>query len=178
MTKEYKIDELLNILPTYLKAEITYYLFKQAITVVKVFQDKDQRFYGEYLSRFQPMRLSANTCFVEEGSLPVAVYFLLSGSVMKESKLNRLVGAKNCYLIEGSIFGETDLLKNRIRTESYTTVTDSYLFRVPKALFKEVMDEFDDFRNEVELISRQREWTRLARIQAFKLGIDEETFIG
>ena len=69
-------------------------------------------------------------------------------------------------------------MKNRIRTESFTTVTDSYLFRVPKVLFKEVMDEFDDFRNEVELISRQREWTRLARIQAFKLGIDEETFIG
>lgn len=28
MTKEYRIDQLLNILPTYLKAEVTYYLFK------------------------------------------------------------------------------------------------------------------------------------------------------
>ena len=41
MTKQYRIDELLNILPTYLKAEVTYYLFKEAISVVKVFQDKD-----------------------------------------------------------------------------------------------------------------------------------------
>jgi len=70
MTKEYKIDQLLNILPSYLKAEVTYYLFKQAIDVVKVFQDKEQRFYGEYLSKFRPLRLSAKTCFVEEGSLP------------------------------------------------------------------------------------------------------------
>lgn len=75
-------------MPTYLKAEVTYFLFKEAIDVVKVFQDKDQRFYGEYLSKFQPMRVSANTCFVEESSLPQACYFLLSGSVMKDSKLN------------------------------------------------------------------------------------------
>ena len=40
------------------------------------------------------------------------------------------------------------------------------------------MDEFDDFRSQVESISKQREWMRLARIQAFKLGVDEETFIG
>ena len=63
MSTQYRIDELLNILPTYLKAEVTYYLFKDAIRVVKVFQDKDQRFYGEYLSKFQPLRVSANTCF-------------------------------------------------------------------------------------------------------------------
>ena len=81
-------------------------------------------------------------------------------------------------MIEGSIFGETDLLKNRIRSESYTTVTDCYLLQIPKALFKEVLSEFDDFRLEVEAISKQREWMRLARIQAWKLGVDEETFLG
>ena len=94
MTKEYKIEQLLNILPSYLKAEVTYYLFKQAIDVVKVFQEKDQRFYGEYLSKFKPVRLAPKTTFVEEGSLPQAVFFLLSGSVMRDSKLNSYVGAK------------------------------------------------------------------------------------
>ena len=37
MSKEYHIDQLLNILPTYLKAEVIYYLFKDAINSVKVF---------------------------------------------------------------------------------------------------------------------------------------------
>ena len=37
MSTQYRIDELLYILPTYLKAEVTYYLFKDAISVVKVF---------------------------------------------------------------------------------------------------------------------------------------------
>ena len=70
MTKEYRIDQLLKILPSYLKAEVTYYLFKEAIDVVKVFQEKEQRFYGEYLSRFKPVRLAAKTRFVDEKSLP------------------------------------------------------------------------------------------------------------
>ena len=88
------------------------------------------------------------------------------------------MGAQNSYLIEGSIFGETDLLKNRMRTESYLTVTDTYLLKIGKTLFKEVMNEFEDFREEIEAISKQRELMRLARIQAFKLGVDEQTFIG
>ena len=78
------------------------------------------------------MRVSANTCFVEEGELPSSVYFLLSGSILKDSKLNREVGAINTYLIEGSIFGETDILKKRMRSESYTAVTDCYLLQISK----------------------------------------------
>jgi hypothetical protein len=52
MSKDYGIDELLSILPAHLKAEMAYYLFKSAIDVVKLLQDKDQRFYGEYLPKF------------------------------------------------------------------------------------------------------------------------------
>lgn len=87
MTKDFEIGQLLDILPAYLKAEVNYYLFKDAINVVKVFQDKDQKFYGEYLSKFTSMRLSANTKFADEGSYPEEVFFLLSGSVLKQSSL-------------------------------------------------------------------------------------------
>ena len=83
---------------------------------------------------------------------------------MKSSKLNKLVGAPNSYLIEGSIFGETDLMKNRMRTESYSTVTECYILKISKSLFKEVLSEFEDFRQEIEAISKQREVMRLARI--------------
>ena len=97
---------------------------------------------------------------------------------MRESTLNKEVGASSAYLVEGSIFGETDLLKNRMRTESYIAVSECYLLLIDKALFKEIMDEFEDFRAEVISISTQREWMRMARIQAYKMGIDEETYLG
>ena len=68
------------------------------------------------------------------------------------------------YLVEGSIFGETDLMKNRFRSESYIAVTECYMLTLDRALFKEMMDEFDEFRAEVEAISSQREYMRMARI--------------
>ena len=83
---------------------------------------------------------------------------------MRDSKLNSYVGAKQAYLVEGSIFGETDLIKNRMRSESYVAVTECYLLMIDKALFKEIMEEFEDFRAEVEMISAEREWMRMARI--------------
>ena len=72
---------------------------------------------------------------------------------------NRL-GLADTYLIEGSIFGETDLLKGRRRTESYSTVTSSYLLALPKDLFNEIMYEFDDFNEEVTNIAQEREVLR------------------
>lgn len=68
---------------------------------------------------------------------------------MRDSELNRFVGAQNTYLVEGSIFGETDLLKNRMRSESYIAVTECYLLILDKALFREMMNEFEEFREEV-----------------------------
>ena len=106
------------------------------------------------------MRLSANTKFADEGSYPEEVFFLLSGSVLKESSLQNRLGLADTYLIEGSIFGETDLLKGRRRTESYSTVTDSYLLALPKDLFNEIMYEFDDFNEEVTNIAQEREVLR------------------
>ena len=52
---------------------------------------------------------------------------------------------KNTYLIEGSIFGEGDVLRNRPRRESYTAITDCYVLKLEKNLFNEIMEEFDDF---------------------------------
>lgn len=43
-------------------------------------------------------------------------------------------------------------------------VTECYLLMIDKALFKEIMEEFEDFRAEVEMISAEREWMRMARI--------------
>lgn len=145
MSKEIQVDYLLSILPAHLKSEVSYYLFKDAIDVVKVFQDKDQRFYGEYLNKFESMHIHSQTTFAKEGDLPQEVYFLLTGCILKESSLSKQLGMKNTYLIEGSIFGETDVMKNRPRVESYTAVTESYILKLSKADFGELLEEFDDF---------------------------------
>jgi hypothetical protein len=39
MSKEYAIDELLQILPAHLKSEISYFLYREAIATIKILQD-------------------------------------------------------------------------------------------------------------------------------------------
>lgn len=70
LSKEYAIDELLEILPAHLKSEISYFLYRDAIETIKILQDKDQRFYGDYLSKFEPMRIKNGTVFAKEGTSP------------------------------------------------------------------------------------------------------------
>ena len=108
------------------------------------------------------MHIAAQTCLAVEGELPREVYFLLTGCILKESSLEKKLGMKNTYLIEGSIFGETDVMKNRARVESYTAVTDCYILKLPKAVFGELLEEFDDFNQEVSTIAKERELIRMA----------------
>ena len=129
---------------------------------MKVFQDKDQRFYGEYLNKFEPMRIAAQTKFADENEAPSDVFFLLTGCILKESEIGKRLGIKKTYLIEGSIFGEGDVLCNRPRRESYTTITDCYVLKLSKDVFNEIMDEFDDFKAEVTTIAKEREIIRVA----------------
>ena len=44
-------------MPAHLKSEVSYFLYRDAIETIKVLQGKDQRFYGDYLAKFEPMRI-------------------------------------------------------------------------------------------------------------------------
>ena len=90
------------------------------------------------------------------------MYFLLSGCVLKENEESKMAGVKNTFLIEGSIFGEGDVMRNRPRKESYTAVTECYILKLKKEIFNEIMEEFDDFAAEVTTIAKEREIIRIA----------------
>jgi len=94
------------MLPPYLKSEISFFLYRDAITTVKILQDREQKFYGEYISKFEPMRIKAGTVFAKEGMRPQEVFFLLKGEVLCEKS--------GKYFKEGTMFGETDIIFKRV----------------------------------------------------------------
>ena len=53
-------------------------------------------------------------------------------------------------------------MRNRPRKESYTAVTDCYILKLEKSIFNEIMEEFDDFNQEVTTIAKEREIIRIA----------------
>jgi len=49
LAKDASLSELTDILPAHLKSQVHYYLFKDAINVISVFKNKEQRFYSQFM---------------------------------------------------------------------------------------------------------------------------------
>jgi len=122
----------LSILPIHLKAETLFYIYKFAIDTIKILQEKDQRFYAQYLVMFSPMRIKQGTVLLNEGCQPYEVYFLLTGCILKESSVHQQLGLKPHYFIEGAMFGERDILQSKLSSETYTAMCDCYLIALNK----------------------------------------------
>jgi CRP-like cAMP-binding protein len=116
------------------------------------------------------MRIKEGTVFAQEGSNPDEVYFLLVGCVLRSSKDEEAQGLKPHYLIEGAMFGEKDMMLNRPLKESYTAMGNCYLLKVTRPLFKQLMEEFEDFRHEVVRIGRERERMKFEDLKLIESG--------
>jgi CRP-like cAMP-binding protein len=100
------------------------------------------RFYGDFLSKFEPMSIKSGSIFCKEGTSSQEVFFLLRGHV-------EIVGQNKTY-VKGTIFGETDIiLKNRPRTYSYKARGNCYILKLDKLVFMQILDEFEDIRESI-----------------------------
>ena len=99
------------------------------------------------------MRIKSGTNFVEEGTKPSEVFFLLSGCV------EQLKSGK--FYANGAMFGETDIIFNRDRLDTYVTRMDCHILKLNRELFEQIMDEYDDIREDIETVAEQREQSRL-----------------
>lgn len=99
----------MEILPSYLRAEITTFFYSNAIAKISILDNREMRFYCDYLNKFEPMSIKSMSVFAKEGSTASEVYFLLKGCV-------ECVNSNKFYL-EGTVFGETDVVLKRPRLD-------------------------------------------------------------
>lgn len=157
LSKDYNIEELLSILPAHLKAEISYNLYKEAIQVFRILQNREQRFYAHFLLKLEPIKIKSGTTFVEQGTQPLEVYFLLSGCVEAHNS--------GKFFANGSMFGEGDIIFDRLRIDTYSTRMDCHILRLKRDIFEQILDDFDDIKEDIENIAGQREEERLEEIE-------------
>jgi signal-transduction protein with cAMP-binding, CBS, and nucleotidyltransferase domain len=115
------------------------------------------RFYCDFLSKFEPMSIKAMTVFSRQDTSASEVFFLLKGCV-------ECVSQKKYYL-EGTIFGETDIVMNRLRNDTYMARGDCYILKLDKQVFHQIMDEFPEFKDDIDKIVAEREKKRLETLQ-------------
>lgn len=86
------------------------------------------------MTKFEPMRIKGGTVFAKEGTRPQEVFFLLKGCVQCEKQ--------GKFYLEGTIFGETDIILKRNRTDSYVAKGDCYILKLERTIFECILDEF------------------------------------
>lgn len=85
------------------------FLYRDAISVIKLLKNRKNTFYEQYLDKLKPMRFDRNTVILEQGSRPNEVCLIVSGQV-----LNASTGR---IFTSGTMFGETDLVFKRERKD-------------------------------------------------------------
>lgn len=128
----------MEILPPHLKGELAQFLYQEAIGTIRIFQERDMRFYGDYMCKFEPMSIKAGTIFAREGTSAQEVFFLLKGCVECLSQRK--------FFLEGTVFGESDVMLRRPRMDSYKARGDCYILKIDRAIFQQILEEFSDFR--------------------------------
>lgn len=51
------------------------------------------------------------------------------------------------------MFGETDIIFNRDRLETYASRMDCHILSLKRELFDQLIDEFDDIRQDIEAVA-------------------------
>lgn len=74
-------------------------------------------------------------------------------------------------MIEGTIFGEQDMIFNRMTQERFTAMDDCFVLQVRKPLFKQLIEEFEDFREEVFTIAKEREKEAIKSVKREETGV-------
>lgn len=59
------------------------------------------------------------------------------------------------------MFGETDIIFKRDRLDTYQAKMDCHILRLHITIFQQMMDEFEDIREDVWVVADQREQMRL-----------------
>lgn len=80
------------------------------------------------MTKFEPMRIKNGTVFAKEGASPQEVFFLLKGCVLCEKQEK--------FYFEGTVFGETDIIMKRNRSESYIAKSDCYILKLEATVFE------------------------------------------
>eukprot|EP00347_Sterkiella_histriomuscorum_P000844 403374301 len=157
ISQEYEINKILKVLPPFLKTNLALFLYKEAIREIPFLQNRDQNFYLDFLDLLIPLKFEKDTVILKKKSKPEEILFILSGEVINEQS--------NRVFTVGSIIGETDVYFNkRERIESFKAETNVYILMFDIDTVEQMVSQYQDIRNDIEMIAKEREKDRLNRM--------------
>jgi CRP-like cAMP-binding protein len=122
--------------------ELTYkiakHLHKELINKVQLFKEVDISFLVDITPHLSTLRVKAGDYLYQKKDYPLEVFFLLKGKVGFYNDANRLFKS----YIQGSYFGEVDILKKSLRTYKARALTEAHLVTLPRDVFMKGLKQF------------------------------------
>lgn len=150
-------NQILDLLPYKLRAEIAIHVHLDTLKKVEIFQNTEAGFLNELVLRLKPVLYSPGDFICRKGEVGKEMYIVNGGKLQVISDNGKIVLAT---LKAGSYFGEISILNmgasgNR-RTASVKSVGYSDLFCLSKEELWEVLKEYPAVRVKLEAIAVKR----------------------
>ena len=147
-------DELLKELPASLRREISIHMHKKLVEKINFFQDKDPQFISYVVPKLKNVRMVASEVVFKEGDYAEEIFFMVKGKVSLKTAYGHVFKS---YL-QGSYFGEVEVLFNKLRQETVQVASVNAEFLViSRRDFLNVIKEFPNISTEIKETAKLRE---------------------
>lgn len=146
--------DILSDLPSSLKSEISYFLNRDIVHKVPLFQGMEEGFIHSIVCMLQPQYFRPGDVIIRKGTIGHEMYFVRWGEV----EILSSEGQEAEYLVgEGEFFGELSLLQVSQRSATVRAKTSCELFVLHKKDFEKVLKVYPDFNERLQKIARLRQ---------------------
>jgi CRP-like cAMP-binding protein len=106
-------------------------MFDDIIQRVEFFKDKPKDFLRKIFKLFKPIFLSQGEEVYHQGQAANEIYFIIQGRVISKFKLKD-DSYKSLVVVEGSYFGEVDIILHRERIEAAFATVKCEIWKIDK----------------------------------------------
>ena len=146
-------DTLMNELPSSLRSEVSSHMHYKIVAKIHFFLDKDPAFISYMVPKLRTICLQAGDFLYKEHEYPDEVYFLTKGRVNLLAHNGKIFKT----YVQGSYFGEVEILDNKTRSCTVQALKEGAEFLViSKRHFLKLMDEFPKIAEEIRETARLR----------------------
>ena len=141
-------EQIFKELPPSLQGDICKNMFENIIDKIEFLKGKPKNFIRKLFKLFKPIFLNAGDELYHKGEISNEIYFVIQGRVV--TKFNNNIGeTKSLVLVEGSYFGEVDVIFKRERAENAFSEDRCEIWKVFKDDFINLLDDFENIKEEV-----------------------------
>ena len=152
-------NKILAELPKSLYADICTHVYRDLIEKIDFFQDKPKHFLVRILPALKPTNFNYGDEVYSHGDPSTEVFFVHKGRVTSTCH-DRTGKLRSHIFVEGSYFGERDIIYKRARASTAFAETKVTLWKLNRREFLAIMDEFPDIKREVFTLAKIKEMYR------------------